>query len=190
MQFAKRNDVVFARGIVRIETERVRICDQMNIAVTKFSVRSGHMKAPIELLANGVHENRILRFRKLIHPFGPQRDGESDEEHGFDQDDRKLEVRRDSTLNSLIIGFGMSAFAESKQKKRKIGGPADKKRTHEPVAEFDDVIDLIAVLGCVRRHSEKFVDDAEIKHTCRGPRRSVPDAAPAGCGPPAPKEKL
>src|ERR1700704_637821 len=157
----------------------------MNIAVTKFSVRSRQMKAPIELLANGVHENCILRFRKLIHAFGPQRDGKTDEENGFDQDDRKLEVRRDSTLNSLIIGFGMAAFAESNQNKSKIGGPADEKRTHEPVAEFDDVIDLISVLGCVRRHSEKFVDDAEIKHTCPGPRRSVPDAARAACGPPA-----
>src|SRR6267143_3073763 len=185
MQFAKRNDVVLACGIVRIETERVRICDQMDIAVTKFSVRSGQMKVPIELLADGVHENRIFGFRKLIHAFRPQRDGETDEENGFDQDDRKLEVRGDSTFNSLIIGLGMAAPAESNQNESKIGGPAEEERTHEPVAEFDDVVDLISVLGRVRRHSEKFVDDAETKHTCRGPRRSVPDAARAGCDPSA-----
>ena len=35
-----------------------------------------------------------------------------------------------------------------------------KERAHEPMAELDDVIDLVAVLGSIRRQAEEFVDQA------------------------------
>ena len=41
-------------------------------------------------------------------------------------------------------------------------GPADKERAHEPMAELDEVIDLIAMLGSIRRHAEQLVNQSQI----------------------------
>ena len=50
----------------------------------------------------------------------------------------------------------MTTFAETNEHKNKIGGPPDEERAHEPMAELDDVIDLVAVLGSVRRLTEEL----------------------------------
>ena len=42
--------------------------------------------------------------------------------------------------------------------------PSDKERAHEPMAELDDVIDLVAVLGGIRRQADQFVDQGKLIH--------------------------
>ena len=71
---------------------------------------------------------------------------------------------RDAAAHASVIGFGMTAFVETDQDKNEKDRPANKKRAHEPMREFENVIDLVAVLGCVRRLSQKFVDERETIH--------------------------
>jgi hypothetical protein len=52
----------------------------------------------------------------------------------------------------------MPAFPEANQNENKECRPAEKKRPHEPMAELDDMVDLIPVGGSVRRLAEEFID--------------------------------
>ena len=80
-----------------------------------------------------------------------------------------------------MIGLRLPAFAEANQDKNKKGRPTKKKRAHEPVRELDDMIDLEAMLGSVRRLAEKFVDQREAIH-CRPNLPSIARAAAAAFG--------
>ena len=98
------------------------------------------------------------------------------------QDDGKFQMRGDPALHAFMIGHGMAAAAEADQDVNEIDRPANKERAHEPMAELDDVIDLKAVLGSIRRQTEKFVDKGEPNHTCPNLPASVPGAARAASG--------
>ena len=50
------------------------------------------MKIPVELLSDGVDENRVLGLGKLIDPLGPKRNGEANEQDRFDKDNGKLQM--------------------------------------------------------------------------------------------------
>src|SRR4051812_7701202 len=139
------------------------------------------MKIPVELLANGMDDDRILVFRKLVYPFRPERDGEPNEENGFDEDHRKFEVGRNAAFDSLMIGHRMPALTEPHEDIHKESGPAHKERAHEPVAELDNVIDLKTMLGGIGGHAEELVDQRETIHTAANLRRSAVDEVRAAC---------
>src|SRR5439155_6164458 len=65
-----------------------------------------------------------------------------------------------------------------KNKKRR---PPNKKRSHEPVAELKDVIDLISMRGGVWRLSQKLVDHRQATHICSNLPRLSPDVARRAC---------
>src|SRR5438067_2086254 len=109
------------------------------------------MERPVELLTDDVNQNCVLSRRKFVHPFRPKRNGEPDQQNSLDQHHRKLEVRRNSAANTGVIRFGVAAFAKADQNKNEKGRPTEKERTHEPVREFENVIDLVTVLGRVWR---------------------------------------
>ena len=69
-----------------------------------------------------------------------------------------------------MIGGGMAAFSETDQNENEESRPADKKSAHEPMAELEDVVDLVAVLGRVRWLPEKLIDEREAIHTFPNPR--------------------
>src|ERR1044071_4146120 len=101
------------------------------------------MEIPVELLANNMDQDRVFGGWKFVHPFRPERNGETEQEDGFDQNDRKLQVGRDAAAHAVIIGAGMASLAEPDQNKNEKTRPPDEKRAHEPVAELEDVIDHI-----------------------------------------------
>src|SRR5437870_11147660 len=115
MQFAEHNDVVFARGIVRIDAKRIRIRDQTNFAPSELAIRSRHVEGPVELLTDNVNENCVLGRWKFVDPFRPKWNREADQQNRLDQHDRKLEVRRDSTTNTGVIGLWVAALAKTNQ---------------------------------------------------------------------------
>src|ERR1700686_1188234 len=137
------------------------------------------MKIPVKLLADRVDKNRVLGLGKLIHPLGPKRNGKPHEQDGLDEDDGKFQVRGDATLDAFVIGDGMFPFAETHKDINEEDRPTEKERAHEPVAELDDVIDLVAVLRSIRRHADELVDQGEATHIYPGLRRSIPGAARA-----------
>ena len=181
VQFSQRHDVVLRRGIAGIEAERIRVGHQTDIAPAELAVRPGQMEIPVKLLADGVDHDRVLVLRKLIHPLRPKRNGETDEQDGFDQDDGKFQVRGNAALHAFVIRDRMPALAETQEHINEENRPTDKERGHEPMAELDDVIDLVAVLGSIRRQADQFVDQGEPIHIDPDLRRSVPDAARAAC---------
>ena len=63
-----------------------------------------------------------------------------------------------------MIGDRMTAATESDQYEDEIAEPSEKQRGHEPMAELEDMIDLVAMLGSVRRLTEEFVDEREATH--------------------------
>ena len=72
-----------------------------------------------------------------------------------------------ATAHAFVIGLGMTALVKTDDDINEVSGPADEERAHEPVTELEDVIDLVAVLGGVRRLTEQFVDQREAMHTAR-----------------------
>src|SRR5438034_538866 len=101
--------------------------------------------------------------------FKPHRDaragnGEPDQQHRLDQNGRKFEVGGNSAANTCMIGLRLAAPAESDQHKNKKGRPSKEQRAHEPVGEFQNVIDLVAMLGGVWRLAKKFVNEREATH--------------------------
>ena len=116
------------------------------------------MKIPAELLANNMDEKRFFAWRELIDALCPKRNGEAEEEHGFDQDNGEFQMRRDAAFHSLVISNRMPASPEANQNENKERRPAEKKRPHEPMAEFEDVVDLVSVGGSVRGLAQEFID--------------------------------
>jgi len=182
MQFAAGHDVVFAGGIVWVEPERIGVCDQTNLATAKLAVGSRQMKIKIELLGHHVDNNSVSSWWKFVHAFRPQRNGEAQEQHGFDQNNGELEVRGDTAANTGMIGFRMATSAKADQNKKKKGRPSEKQRAHKPVRELQNVIDLIAVLRRVGRLAEKFVNERKATHTCSNLLRPTPDVVRAAFG--------
>ena len=149
----EHHNVVLRRRIVVVEAERIRVGKERNIAPAELAVRSGQMEIPAKLLTDRVHENRVLVFGKLIHSLRPKRNGETDEQDGFNQHDGKFQMRGNAALHAFVIGDRMLAFAEAQEHVNEENRPTDKERAHEPMAELDDVIDLVAVLGSIRRQA-------------------------------------
>src|SRR4029453_16492660 len=185
MKFAKRRDIVFTCGIVRIEAERIRVALKAGIAPSKLSVWPRKVIIKAELLRDYVHENRVLGGWEFVHALCPKRDREAEQEHGFNQDNREFQMRRDAAFHSVGMSTRMPPFPEANQKENKKRRPTKEERAHKPVAELDDVIDLISVRGGVRRHSQKFIDQREAIHICSDPPRRSPGKARPACVPAA-----
>src|SRR5258705_11046037 len=103
------------------------------------------MKVPTKLLANGVDQNRIGRLGELIDPLCPEGNGKSHQQHRFDKHDRKLQVRRDSARHAFVISDWITTPAKTNQNKDKKCRPPEEKCGHEPMAELQNVINLVAV---------------------------------------------
>src|ERR1700736_6114708 len=93
-------------------------------------------------------------------------------------------MRGNAATHTVVIGRGMATFAETDQNENEKSGPADEERAHEPVTKLENVIDLVAVLGCIRRLTKKFVDQRQAIHTYPNFLRSALGAtrAASGCG--------
>jgi hypothetical protein len=128
------------------------------------------MKIPVKLLTDCVHQDRVSVAREVVHPFSPERNCKTNQQNGLDQHDRKLQVRRDTAGHALMIRDRIAALVKTPENKDEIDPPSDEERAHEPMTELNDVIDLVAMLGNIRRLSEEFVDQRQANHTYRGPR--------------------
>src|SRR6266436_4844240 len=101
------------------------------------------MKIPAELLASNVNEDRVFARRKLVHAFRPEWNREAEQQNGFDQNYAKFQMRGDAAFNTGVVCDGTTAFTEANENDNEERRPADKECAHEPVAELDDVVDLV-----------------------------------------------
>src|SRR5438552_9253893 len=90
-------------------------------------------------------------------------------------------MRGNAALYPFVIRNRVPASPKTQKHINEENRPTDKKRAHEPMAELDDVIDLVAVLGSIRRQADQFVEQREPSHIDPDPRRSIPDVARAAC---------
>ncbi|SRR6266571_8958636 len=116
------------------------------------------MKIPAELLASNVNEDRVFARWKLIHPFCPKWNREAEQQNGFDQNHAKFQMRGDAAFNTGVIGGGMASFPETNQNENEERRPAEEERAHEPVAELDDMIDLISMCRSIRGLTKEFIN--------------------------------
>ena len=93
------------------------------------------MKIPIELLADDVNEHRIFGLGKFIHALGPERNGKTDQQDRFDQDDGKFQVRRNAALHPFVISHRMAALAETYQNKNE---KADQPTNSAPMNQWQN----------------------------------------------------
>src|SRR6266702_7324142 len=103
------------------------------------------MKIPAELLASNVNEHRVFARWELIHPFCPEWNREAEQQNGFDQNHAKFQMRGDAAFNTGVVCNGMAPFPETNQNENEERTPTEKECAHKPVAELDDVIDLISM---------------------------------------------
>src|SRR5438552_11085782 len=145
MKFAKRHDIVFAGGVIRIEAERSCIAHKADIAPAKLSIRPWQVIIETELLRDDVNKQRLFAWRKLIHALCPKWNSEAEEEHSLDQDDGEFQMRRDAAPHTAVIRTRLPALPEPNQHENKKRRPTNKKRGHEPVTKLQDVVDLISM---------------------------------------------
>src|ERR1700756_3740884 len=119
-----------------------------------------------ELLCDHVDDQRFFARWKLINALRPKGYGEPKKQHRFDQYDGEFQMRRDAAPDSQGVRPGLSPFPEPDQHKDKKRRPSHKQHAHEPVAKFQDMIDLISVRGGVRRLPEEFVNQSKATHIC------------------------
>src|SRR5207244_12527208 len=122
------------------------------------------MEGPVKLLPDRMDKDGIPGFGKWIHALGPQRHSEANEEHGFNQDHGEFQMGGNTAGYSFVIGHGMAGAMITNEAIEEKGQPTDEKRAHEPMAKLDDMIDLVAVLGRVRRHTEQYVHEGQRTH--------------------------
>ena len=139
------------------------------------------MKIPVNLLANGVDQDRVGGVGKLIDPLCPERDSESHQQHRFDEHDRKLQVRRDSTRDPFVVSDRTTTTPKTNQDVNKKRRPPKKKRGHEPMAKLQNVINLVAMFRGIRRLAKKFIDQGQAMHTATNLLPPAPDAARLAC---------
>ena len=84
-----------------------------------------------------------------------------------------------AACHTLVIGHGMAATVITKQNIQEKDQPSDEERAHEPMAKLQDVIDLIAVFGGIRRLAEEFVDQSKPTHIATNLPRSIAHTVPA-----------
>jgi len=85
VELAQHDNVILAGWIIGIDPERIRIRHQVNVALPKLAIRSGHVKRPVELLPNNVNKDCVTSRRKFVHSLCPKGNGKSDEQDGFDE---------------------------------------------------------------------------------------------------------
>ena len=73
----------------------------------------------------------------------------------------------------------MATAVITKEHVNKENKPTNEERAHEPMAKLDDMFDLIAMLGRVRRYTEEFVDQGKPIHIATNLPRSVARTVPA-----------
>jgi len=82
------------------------------------------MAFPVELLADNMDHGGLALVRRLIHGFGPQRQGDAHQQHAFDQRHCAFEVTRRVTPDAVVIGFGIARTPEPNERIDEIGQPA------------------------------------------------------------------
>jgi len=117
-------------------------------------------------------------FRELIHSFRHKRHGKADEQHSFNQDDGKFQVRRECRWSRLRDRPPDGGCDENERDNKEDHHPM--KRQHEPV-QTQDVIDLVAVFGGIRRLTEELVDQGKLIHTAKNLLRSTGRTALSAC---------
>ena len=117
----------FAAGSFGSSPSGFELLTRCDIAPAEDAVRSGQMKVPVKLLPDRVDKDRVFVSRKFIHPFRPERNGEADQQNGFDQHDRKFQMRRDAALHAFMIGHRMAALAKTQENINEKGRPADER---------------------------------------------------------------
>ena len=137
------------------------------------------MKRPVKLLPDRVDKDGIAGFGKLIYALRPERHGKANEEHGFNQDHREFQMGGNAACYTFVIGHGMAAAVITEEYVNKETKPTDEKCAHEPMAKLDDMIDLIAVFGRVRRYTEEFVDQGKAIHIAINLLRPIARAVPS-----------
>ena len=145
MKLTQSGQVVFRSRIVRIKPERVRVTLQIDVTPAECAVGAWEMKVPAELLADGMDQDGALFIWNVIDPVRPERNGESNQKKGVDQHDRKLEVRRNAAGDAFVTRDRIALLPKSKEDENEKDPPSNKESAHEPMAELDDMIDLVAL---------------------------------------------
>ena len=75
----------------------------------------------------------------------------------------------------------MAAAMKTNENKQKEDQPSNEEGSHEPVTKLQDVIDLVAVFGGIRRLTEELVDQGKLIHTATNLLRSTGRTALSAC---------
>ena len=68
-------DVIFCVRVSAVQSERIILVDQFNVSFAEFTVRTGIVDVPRELLANDMEDEGIFFCGKCIDAFLPHGNG-------------------------------------------------------------------------------------------------------------------
>ena len=80
-----------------------------------------------------------------------------------------------------VMAIKMAATMKTYENKQKEDQPPNEESGHEPVTKLQDVIDLVAVFGGIRRLPHKLINQGELIHTATNLLRSTDRTALSAC---------
>ncbi len=84
---------------------------------------------------------------KLLHVFRPERHGDAQQQHGFDEHDGEFGVFGNMAFGAFVVGVRVARGVETPEDVAKINDPADEQREHQPVDINHEVVHGLAVGG-------------------------------------------
>lgn len=152
------DEIVLAERVILIQAEFILIGQKLEASSAELTIFTRVTAVPLELLGNDANDLGILFFRKFLNGFGPNGDGEADEQDGFNESDDTFDVGGEMTLHAVVVGFGVSLLVKTEENVNEITQPTHEKGQHENVHPDNKAIDSVAVRGGINRKCEIIQD--------------------------------
>ncbi len=174
------HDVILGVGVGPVEAHRVCRADEFHPATAKNAVRARVVEVPLELLGNDVDPLGLPALRlRPVDTLAPEGNAKAKEKDRLHEHDHEFQVRGCLGLHAVVVGLGMARATEADERKEEERGPAHKKQQHDPVHEFEHLVHLETMFGCVGGKAQKFVQHISfVGATGRLSPRRIPRKGP------------
>ena len=151
-------EIVPCVRVFEVDAEIVGAGNEAGVDAAEFAVIAGVMVGPAELPADdaGADGVEVLDFLPAVGALGPERERETEEKDGLDDDHADFKVGREVAFDAMVGGSRVVAVPEAHDAVEEEKRPADEECEHEPVDHVDHVVDFASMEGEVFRDAEKF----------------------------------
>ena len=121
-------DIVLAVVIRGINAEYVVIGDQLHVLAAKLAILTRITRIPGKLLGDDLYDRGILRLGKTAHVFGPQRNGETQQQDGFHDHYGEFRHAGNVALGAFMVGAASASGYQARFAAIDLATPANRSK--------------------------------------------------------------